>query len=59
MTKNKNVVNAEKGKTELSDEKKRQKALKKLRKDDEEETEFADLLDEADDELYHMLKKLK
>ena len=59
MTKNKNVVAPDKGKTEVSDEKKRQKALKKLRKEDEEDTEFSDILEEADDELYHILKKLK
>jgi hypothetical protein len=59
MTKNKNVVAPDTGKTEVSDEKKRQKALKKLRKEDEEDTEFSDILEEADDELYHILKKLK
>lgn len=46
---------------EVSEEHKRKKALKKQRKDSEEESVFSELLDDVDvdAETYELLKKLK
>jgi hypothetical protein len=44
---------------ESTDEKKRKKALRKMREKDEEESFLSEMLEEVDDETYDLLKKLK
>ncbi len=44
---------------EVSEELKRKRALKKLKQEDEEESYFSELLEDVDDDVYQMLKKLK
>ncbi len=44
---------------DVSEELKRKKALKKLQQEDEEENYFSELLEDVDDDVYQMLKKLK
>ena len=59
MTNKKTSIKDEKMTKEVSEELKRKKALKKRQLEDEEENYFSELLEDVDDDVYQMLKKLK